>query len=118
NILPRTSRLKPSGEELRANAQGLPANELLNIPAGRVKRLSDTDLVLHTITHLCYDSAFADRLRDLVDVDVLLRHFAAEEPGFYKRLVQRAMALDLARPAFYGLFFSTRWLGTPIPASA
>lgn len=118
NILPRTSRLRPQAAKLLADAQPLPANALYGIPAGRLKRLSDADLVLHTMTHLFYDSDFADRLRDLADVDLLLRHFAADDEAFYERVARRAVELDLARPAFYALYFSVRWLATPVPAAA
>jgi hypothetical protein len=57
-----------------------------------------------------------DSVRELVDIDDLLRHFGAHESGFWERFWSRAMQLDLARPAFYGLRYAQRLLGTPIPA--
>jgi len=107
SILPRTSRLKPDSELLLAEARP--------VDGSRFKVLSPVDMVLHTMTHLFYDSEIADALRDLVDVDDMLRHFGAEEPGFWERLVPRAERLDLARPMFYGLRYAQRILGTPIP---
>jgi hypothetical protein len=109
NILPRTSRLKPSGGSLLAAA--------VPIAGGPFARLADVDLVLHTMTHLMFDSELADSFRDLVDVDDLLRHFAAEDEQFFERLWARARELDLTRPAFYSLRYARRYLETPVPDS-
>ena len=106
-ILPRTSRLKPDSRLLLAEAR--------SVDGSRFKVLSPVDMVLHTITHLFYDSEMANAYRDLVDVDDLLRHFGAEDPGFWKRLLPRAVSLNLLRPAFYGLRYSRCILGTPVP---
>jgi len=57
----------------------------------------------------------ADALRELVDIDDLLRHFAANEPRFWEQFWQRAEALDLARPAYYGLRYAKELQGTPVP---
>ena len=54
-------------------------------------------------------------LRELVDIDSLLRHYGQHEPGFWGEFWPRAVALDLARPAFYGLRYARRLLGTPVP---
>ena len=78
NIVPRTGRLKPSGAKLLANA--------VPITGTPFYRLADTDLVLHAMTHLMFDSELADALRDLVDIDDLLRHFGASNPEFWERL--------------------------------
>lgn len=107
NILPRTSRLKPSGAALFAAAVPMAGTPFV--------RLADPDVVLHAMTHLMFDSEMADALRDLVDIDDLLRHFAAADERFWERLVARARELDLARPAFYALRYARRFLGTPAP---
>jgi len=107
NIVPRVGRLKPPAARLLEATQA--------IPGERWRRLDDRDLVLHAMTHLMFDSDLADCLRDLVDIDDLLRHFAAADPGFWERLWARACALDLGRPAFYALRHAHRWLGTPVP---
>lgn len=107
NILPRTSRLKPSGASLLAAA--------VPIAGERFARLADPDLVLHAMTHLMFDSDLADSLRDLVDVDDLVRYFAAADERFWERLLERANELDLARPAFYALRYARRFLDTPVP---
>jgi hypothetical protein len=110
NILPRTSRLKPSGAALFDAA--------VPIASERFARLADPDVVLHAMTHLMFDSEMADSLRDLVDIDDLLRHFAAAHEGFWDRLSARAHELDLERPAFYALRYARRFLGTPVPSDA
>jgi hypothetical protein len=110
NILPRTGRLKPRSERLLAAA--------VPIPGTRFERLADTDLVLHAMTHLMFDSDMADSLRDLVDIDDLLSHFAADDPEFPVRLIERAAELDLSRPAFYAMRYAHRLLGTPVPQAA
>ena len=107
NIVPRTGRLKPPGARLLEDAQPIAGESLY--------RLGDRDLVLHAMTHLMFDSDMADCLRDLVDIDDLLRHFTAADPAFWAALWARARELDLARPAFYGLRYATSLLGTPVP---
>lgn len=107
NIVPRTGRLKPSGSSLLANAQPIPGTAF--------HRLADTDLVLHAMTHLMFDSEMADALRDLVDIDDLMRHFAAANPGFWEALWDRAEQLDLMRPAFYALRYTHALLDAPVP---
>jgi len=109
NILPRTSRLKPDGAALFASA--------VPIEGAPFARLDDRDLVLHAMTHLMFDSELADALRDLVDIDDLLRHFAAADERFWERLWARAGELDLERPAFYALRYARRFLSTPVPST-
>jgi hypothetical protein len=77
--------------------------------------LSPVDLVLHAMTHLFFDGDMADSLRDLVDIDLLIRHFAPREGEFWERFWRRAERLDLQRPAFYGLRYAHRLLRTPVP---
>lgn len=107
NLLMRTARLKPSAELLLADARP--------VPGFRFKVLAPVDMVLHAMVHLFYGGEMDDALRELVDIDELLRHFAATEPGFWEQFWPRAAALDLARPAFYGLRYAHQLLGSPVP---
>lgn len=107
NIVMATGRAKPDARLLLADARPLPGTAL--------HVLSPVDMVLHAIAHLMAGSDLADALRELVDIDELLRHFGAHEPGFWVALWPRAEALDLARPAFHALRQSQRLLGTPVP---
>jgi hypothetical protein len=75
------------------------------------------DMVLHSAVHLFYGGEFEQGLRDLSDLDLLLREFSARDPAFWETLAARAEALRLIRPLFYALRYTERWLGTPVPAS-
>jgi hypothetical protein len=77
--------------------------------------LDPVDQVLHSAAHLFLDSEARDRIRDLVDLDGLVRHFASE-PDFWSRLPERAKALGLAEPLALACHFTERWFGTPFPA--
>jgi len=110
-LLPPTARHHPDPQRLFAAARPLPGLVPLAVPA-------PTDLVIHSMAHLFHEGELPNGLRDLFDIDALLRHFAAVEPDFANRLVERAGVLDLAYPLFLGLHFVTRLLGTPFPADA
>ncbi len=75
------------------------------------------DQVLHSAAHLFHDSEARDRMRDLVDLDGLLRHFG-EAPGFWAGLASRARQLGLTEPLALACHFAEQWLQTPIPPAA
>ena len=103
-ILPGTSRLRPSSDRLLERA----------VPAGRVHVLCPAHMVLHAAAHLFHDGEIAGAIRDLVDIDQLLRGFARDE-AFWQDLLREARALDLTRPAYYAVTYARRWFGTPVP---
>lgn len=107
NILPPVARLRVDADRLlaRLRPSAWPGWQVLD-PA---------DQVLHSAAHLFQDSEARDRLRDLIDLDGLLRHFGSE-PGFWSALPKRAVELGLAEPLALALHFTTRWLDTPVPA--
>lgn len=107
-ILMTTARLAPDSALLLGEARA--------VPGSRFRVLAPVDMVLHAMTHLMFGEDLSDALRELVDIDDLLRHFGRHEPGFWQRFWPRAEKLDLARPAFYGLRYAGALLGTPIPA--
>jgi hypothetical protein len=76
--------------------------------------LAPADMILHSATHLFHEGEFDHGLRDLVDLDGLLRHFA-DCPGFWASLIPRARAVGLTRPLYYALRYAQRMLGTPVP---
>lgn len=76
--------------------------------------LDPVDQVLHSAAHLFFDSEARDRIRDLVDLDGLLRHFA-DEPDFWARVPARARTLGLTEPLALAIHYAQRWFGTPIP---
>jgi len=104
-ILPQTSRLKPSSERLIAQATTLGTG---------VRVLCPAHMVLHAAAHLFHDGEIAGAIRDLVDLDQLLRWFGRDE-AFWRSLRRETPALDLARPAYYALRYARRWFGTPLP---
>ena len=110
NILPRTSRLRPSPERL---LEGL--RPAITDP---YHCFSSETLVLHCMTHLMFDSDLSDTLRDLVDTDDLIRWYSEREPNFWEHLLERAVVLDLRRPVFYALRYAQMYLKCPVPDAA
>lgn len=107
-ILPETARLKPDAGKLIAAARPVAGMEGVSV-------LAPVDMVLHGITHLLHNEELSHGLRDLSDLDLLLRHFGVD-PDFWPALVERAREMDLARPLHYALHSAQRILSTPVPA--
>ena len=106
-ILPATARLRPPSGKLFEAARPLGGH-------ARMFVLAPADLVLHGMAHLFHNEEWSHGLRDLSDLDLLLRHFGATT-GFWEQLVERAHELDLTRPLSHGLRQANRILGTPVP---
>ncbi len=106
NILPETGRLHPDPELLFTTAR--------RVDGVAFQTLAPCEMVLHCAAHLFQDGDLNNGLRDLVDLDDLLRHFGGTQ-GFWDQLVPSAEQLDLVRPLFYALRYTQRILGTPIP---
>ncbi len=107
-ILPLTSRLKPSPGKLIADAA---STKLYGF-----KTLSPCDMILHSATHLFYDSGLENKLKDLIDLGQLINHFSENNEHFTSELIERANELDLTKPLFYSLHFTQKLLGTKISA--
>lgn len=120
-LVPETSRMHPDSALLIADAASIPADTRALLALGqprvpiRFRVLAPADMVIHCATHLFCDEDFGHATRDLVDFDSLVRHFAAVQPDFWPRLVPRARTLQLARPLWYALDWSSRIHGTPVP---
>jgi hypothetical protein len=108
-ILPGTARLKPKSSKLLAAAQPLEGMPRLHV-------LAPSDMILHSMSHLFHNDDFSHGLRDLSDLDLLLRHFD-RTAGFWEHLVERARELDLLRPLYYGLHQVQRVFCTPVPGA-
>ncbi len=106
NILPPVARTRVDAQLLLAHVR--PSKW----PSWQV--LQPVDQVLHSAAHLFFDSEARDRVRDLVDLDGLLRHFAPEA-GFWPALESRACELGLNEPLALAAYFCVEWLGTPMP---
>jgi hypothetical protein len=72
-------------------------------------------MVIHSATHLFHEGEFRRGLRDLLDLDRLLRFYGETEQEFWEKLVPRADELALAQPLFYALRYTQRIFLTPIP---
>lgn len=107
-LLPDTARIKVDTPALLARAQPLAGQDLLQI-------LQPVDLLLHSASHLFHEGELGNGLRDLFDLDGLMRHFG-RDPAFWQQLPARAQSLGLQRPLYYALRYSAAMLGTPIPA--
>ncbi len=106
-IVPRSSGIRLDGSKLLDAAMPL-------LDGSRYFVLAPADMVLHSATHLFNNEDMSHALRDLVDLDVLLRHFA-RDASFWPSLVARADTLDLRRPLHYALRWTSRLLRTPVP---
>lgn len=107
SILPQTSRIKMPADRLWddivpvADAPGLFV-------------LSNIDIVLHSMTHLLCNEEFSHGLRDLSDIDLLLRRFG-QDADFWEQIPARAAALGLSRFLYYGLHQARELLDSPVP---
>lgn len=107
-ILPPIGRLKPDAARLIADS--------LPVPGSPFRVLRPADQVLHAAVHLFQDSDCVGKLRDLVDIDGLIRHFAAQAGEmFWQQLTESTSVHGLGRPLWYALAFCRAWLGTPVP---
>ena len=106
NILPPVARTTVDANLLLARIQSC------DLPGWQV--LHPVDQVLHCASHLFLDSEARVRLRDLVDLDGMMRHFGAL-PWFWEELPLRAQQLGLTEPLALALHFCVRWLETPVP---
>lgn len=107
NILPEIDRIKVDAQGLIDAAQPVPGD------AG-LMTLAPADMMLHCATHIFRRGDYRNGLRDFVDIDDLLRHFAARA-GFWDDLTARAEALGLTLPLHLAVRNARRFLGTPVP---
>lgn len=108
-ILPLTARNAPDPNQIinRSLPVSVPGLTALRVPCPE-------DLVIHSITHLVHEGELHNGLRDLNDIDEMLRSFG-RTPGFWHRLSAFAAGNDLAEPVCFGLHLVRLFFGTPIP---
>jgi Uncharacterised nucleotidyltransferase len=104
-ILPRTSRLAPSSARLIERSLSID---------GSIRILCPAHMVLHAAAHLFHDGEIAGAVRDVVDLDGLLRRFG-QTPDFWNDFIREARVLELTRPAYYAVRYARRLLATPVP---
>ncbi|MBV8124148.1 MAG: nucleotidyltransferase family protein [Burkholderiaceae bacterium] len=104
----------PSSARLTVNTQAL-FDAVVPVPdMDGLATLNDADIFLHSATHLFHEGDFGNGLRDLLDLDALIRDFS-QKPDFWLNLLRRAEILGLQRPLFYALRYATEFLVTPVP---
>jgi Uncharacterised nucleotidyltransferase len=109
SIVPPIGRAKADARALMDSA--------VPIAGSPFRALAPVDQVLHACAHLFQDSDCAGRLRELVDIDALLRVHATSVQ-FWALLLDRARLHGLGRALWYAARYSSAWLGTSIPADA
>lgn len=103
-IAPPTARHWVDPAPILAASQPLPGLPL-RIPAPE-------DLILHSANHLFNEGGFTNALRDLWDIDLLVRHFSQDD-RFMAHLAERARRHGLTVPLAHALFHTQRLFGRP-----
>ncbi|MGE3746056.1 MAG: nucleotidyltransferase family protein [Sphingomonadaceae bacterium] len=103
-ILPPTAQRKPDAAALIADSVARPDG---------LRVLSPPDMIVHAAAHLFADGDLAGGLRNLWDIDRLLRQFGQQE-GFWRRLAEHARLHDLEAAVSRSLRLSGALYGTPI----
>jgi hypothetical protein len=75
--------------------------------------LSPADQVLHACAHVFQDSDLSEMLRDVSDIEALVREHGPPA-GFGEDLVARARLHGLGRALWYGLDFAADLFGAPV----
>lgn len=89
--------------------------DLATLPGSRFFVLDPRDQILHAAIHLFQDTELDGRLRDLVDIDGLIRrHLTADVD--WAVLLERAERHRASRMLWYALHYCAAWLGTPVPS--
>jgi hypothetical protein len=105
-ILPLTARRRPDAAALIADS--------LSLPDG-LRVLAPADMVVHAAAHLIADGDMAGGLRNLWDIDRLLREFGDE--AFWLALERKAALHQMSRPVRRAVRLAARLYGTPVPTA-
>lgn len=104
-ILPLTARPRPDAAALIAGSVAL---------ENGLRMLAPADIIVHAAAHLIADGDLAGGLRNLWDIDRLLREFAAADPDFWPKLHERAHLHQLVGPVASALRLAHRLYATPV----
>jgi Uncharacterised nucleotidyltransferase len=105
-ILPPTARITPDPAKLLASAERL---------EGGLSMLSSEDIVVHAAIHLFADGDLSGGLRNLWDIDRLLREFADRDDAFWLKLAARAAEHEAGAVVARAARQANDLYGTPIP---
>jgi hypothetical protein len=106
-ILPLTAKPRPDADALVADSVTL---------ENGLRVLCPEDMIVHAAAHLFADGDLAGGLRNLWDIDQLLREFEAAE-GFWQRLHARAARHGLLSAVHRAGRLANDLYGTPVPES-
>lgn len=107
NILPQTARIQSRPDLILAAAVPVPQFTHVFVPAPQ-------DRLLHSATHLFHEGEWSGGgLRDLSDLDLLMRAYAADDPDG-SRLAARALELNLQKPLLYAAKYLDVVFRTPL----
>ncbi|HEV2818223.1 MAG TPA: nucleotidyltransferase family protein [Allosphingosinicella sp.] len=104
-ILPLTARPRPDAAALIEGSVALDNG---------LRVLAPADMIVHAAAHLFADGDLAGGLRNLWDIDRLLREF--DSVDFRRTLEERARLHQLAAPVGRALRLARRLYGTPVAA--
>jgi len=104
SILPLTARRRPDPEALIAHSIAL---------KNGLRVLAPADMVIHSAAHLFADGDLAGGLRNLWDLDRLLREFGTR-PGFWNELRGRARVHQLSDAVARSLRLAAAIFQTPV----
>ncbi len=107
-ILPPTARPTPDAAELIADAVPLEGRRL-----GGLSILSPADMIVHAAAHLLADGDMAGGLRNLWDIDRLLREY--DDDAFWEALTERAARHQLTDAVRRAVRLASDLYGTPVP---
>lgn len=105
-ILPLTARVKPDAAALIADAVPL---------GGGLYTLSPPDMLIHAVAHLFADGDMNGGLRNLWDIDRLIREHG-EAPDYWAQLLERARLHGLVPHVSRALRLSQHLFETPVDA--
>ena len=106
NILPLTNKNCPKSADF--SYQTVNSGLLSNI-----KTLSDEDMLIHSSAHLFSESEYQNGLRDLSDLDMLIRYFSNTDNQFLNKAIKRANELNLANYLWHTLRYTSIIFDTP-----
>jgi hypothetical protein len=107
-ILPLTARPRPDAAAMIEASVALESG---------LRVLSPPDMIVHAATHLFADGDLAGGLRNLWDIDRLLRKFGGES-DFWSRLGERARRHQVEAPVKRALRLANKLYVTPVDAAA
>jgi Uncharacterised nucleotidyltransferase len=103
-ILPLTARVMPDADALIADSVALESG---------LRTLSPPDMVVHAVAHLFADGDLAGGMRNLWDIDRLVRD-QSDTPDYWTALHKRAQRHNMTRYVSRALRLSHHLYGTPV----